>query len=148
MNLRWATLLSLITKGVKMRFKKLSVYLMVIILFLCAFVIGSQVRANDAGNPYSNKASDIIGAWYDETWQASVFYRTTSVSPNSLIYRQSFNPETIVNPTYSVAPSLFSPPAAGPLGQGEQIIPGASIPSDMVVTEWKVTGHVHFKSGL
>jgi hypothetical protein len=25
---------------------------------------------------------------------------------------------------------------------------GTSVSSDMVVTEWKVTGHLHFKSGL
>jgi len=98
-------------------------------MLVLAFV--NDTKADDAGDPFSSKTNSTVKAWYDETWEAARFYRTTNVpGTDSLIYTSTSSPGTGANPTYSKG------------------TPGATISSDLVVTEWKVTGHTHFSSGL
>ncbi len=124
-----------------LKFKKTRLFLIaaVIILSFALSVFKNKIFADDAGEPYSIKSKDTIGTWYDETWEASSFYRTRNIAgANSMQYAVSYKPGTTVNPTYSIPPTQ----------KDGNIIPGATLSSDMVVTEWKVTGHVHFKSRL
>ena len=83
-------------------------------------------------NEYSGKGSASIGSWYDETWQAGNFF----------LLKQEANPdhfryESVPDPVASTKgkPTVFQSPAGAP-----------AIPQDVVVTQWKVTGHVHFAS--
>ena len=87
------------------------------------FFIGSHVSADTAGNPFSIQADTTAQAWYDETWQASGFYNLQQIgaSPN-FEYAYTNSPTT-----------AYDGPLAGP---------------DLVITEWQVTGHVHFSSNL
>ncbi|MDP8229799.1 MAG: hypothetical protein P9L93_01700 [Candidatus Gorgyraea atricola] len=105
-------------------------------MIVLAFV--NDAKGDDAGNPPSSKSKSTIKAWYDETWEAARFYRTTRVpGTDSLKYTSTSTPGTTGSPpTYSIPPN----PATG--------APGATISSDLVVTEWKVTGHTHFSSGI
>ena len=117
------------------------VYLLIVFSLLggISLVFENRAQGDDAGDPYTNKSEDTIGAWYDETWQASGFYRTTKAAgEDKLIYAFTTKPNTDENPTYSIPPKK----------EGAAISPGAALSSDMVVTEWEVTGHLHFKSGL
>ncbi len=88
------------------------------------FFIGRNVLADSAGNPFSSEADTNIGAWYDETWAASGFYHLEQV--NAAAFRYTYN---------------NNPASATPYN-------GALAAPDLVVTEWDVTGHVHFSSGL
>ncbi len=103
-----------------------------ITILFCSMIIlafAQDAKADDTGDPYSSKDNSTVKAWYDETWQAASFYRTAK-GTNQVRYVYTDNPETRDNPTYSTGK------------------PGATISSDMVVIEWKVTGHTHFSSGL
>jgi len=88
------------------------------------FFIGSHVSADTAGIPFSLQSDTTAQAWYDETWQANGFYnlRQISASPQLEYYADTNNPTT-----------PYDGPLAGP---------------DLVITEWQVTGHVHFSSNL
>ncbi len=109
--------------------KKFILGVLSITIVLILFILGSRGFSNVAGDPYSNKSSTSIGAWYDETWQASVFYRIERIeTSNSFRYRYTTTPTTSSAPTFSDET--------------------ATMPQDMVVTEWKVTGHLHFSSGI
>ncbi|PIV39090.1 MAG: hypothetical protein COS29_04510 [Candidatus Omnitrophica bacterium CG02_land_8_20_14_3_00__42_8] len=118
------------------------VYLLIVFSLLggISLVFENRAQGDDAGDPYTNKSEDTIGAWYDETWQASGFYRTTKAAggEDKLIYTFTTKPNTDKNPTYSIPPKK----------EGDTISPGVALSSDMAVTEWEVTGHLHFKSGL
>lgn len=99
------------------------------------FVLVNQASTDDTGDPYSAKLSNNRGAWTDETWEASGFYKTQDIpGQNSVKYSFTANPASSANSTYSIAPTYVN----------GNIVPGASLRSDLVVTEWKVTGHVHF----
>ena len=103
-----------------------------ITILFCSMIIlafAQDAKADDTGDPYSSKDNSTVKAWYDETWQAASFYRTTNVpGTDTLKYTATSSPGTAANPTYSTG--------------------GATISSDLVVTEWKVTGHTHFSSGI
>ena len=114
--------------------------LILLISILCTFVFKSTAIGDGTGNPYSGKNADTIGAWYDEVWQASGFYRTKIITGDRLVYGHTNDASTAANPTFVKTPISYTP--------GTNAQTGASISSDMVVTEWKVTGHLHFKSGL
>ncbi len=88
------------------------------------FFIGRNVLADPAaGNPFFSGEPDTnIGAWYDETWQASGFYNLEQPTPGNFRYAPVPNNDPIALPPFD---------------------PGAP---DIVVTEWSVTGHVHFSS--
>lgn len=83
----------------------------------------------------SEKSQTNIGAWYDETWDATKFYRLERVPPSSDSFRYVFKEKnTMVNESPALNATYTKD--------------DASIPQDIVVTEWEVTGHVHFSSGL
>lgn len=116
-------------------------YLLIVFSLLVGVSLAFENRAygDNAEDPYTNKSEGTIGAWYDEIWQASGFYRTTKATgEDKLIYAFTTKPNTDENPTYSIPPKK----------EGDIISPGAALSSDMAVTEWEVTGHLHFKSGL
>ncbi len=118
-------------------------------------LLGARSFADDAAldpNNYSNKDGSTIGAWYDESWQASGFYRLEQVgSSNNFHYEYTANPAAGSSPTY-VKPGESkqtventSPPTTH---THSYTASPASLPQDIVVTEWKTTGHVHFSSGI
>lgn len=98
-------------------------------------------RCNDAGDPYGG-SSAAIKAWYDETWLASGFYRLerTGVS-DDFHYTHITTTPAAPTPTTATNPT-FIEDSSNPSGTNN--ISGASLPQDLVITEWKVTGHVHF----
>ncbi len=91
-----------------------------------------KVFSDNTGAPFSANPASNIQTWYDETWQASGFYRLEASGPvnGNFFYRYTDTPTTTTAPVWV---SMF----------GE-----AFIPQDMVVTEWRVTGHVHFSSDI
>ena len=94
-------------------------------LAIVVFIAVGKVFSDSAGTPFSTKLATSVQAWYDETWQATGFYR---LDPGSLRYSYTNTPTTNSNPTIISATN------------------NTFIPQDMVVTEWSVTGHVHFSS--
>ena len=84
------------------------------------FFLAAGAFADDAGKPPSSEPDTSIGAWYDETWQAVGFYNLVDAGSDEVQYEYTDN-----------ATSADPGPSA-----------------DMVVTEWDVTGHLHFSSGL
>ena len=83
-------------------------------------------------NQFSGKASVNIGAWYDEKWQASSFFLLNETS-NTDEFRYE----------------RTSDPVTAPTGHEPIFRKGNStIPQDVVVTSWRVSGHVHFASGM
>jgi hypothetical protein len=80
---------------------------------------------------YSGKGSASIGSWYDEAWQAGSFFllKPNPVSHGQYLYESTLDPVTA---THGNAP-VFQ--------QGN-----STIPQDIVVTQWRVAGHVHFAS--
>lgn len=106
---------------------------------------------SDAGDPYSGRATP--GAWYDETWQASGFYRLTpGAAANTFVYAYTDTPTTATNPTFiqdsTAQPKQTTTPPPAPKLDYTDATSGASLPLDIVITEWSVTGHVHFASGM
>lgn len=153
---------------------------LVITIALILLIIGKQGFCHDAGNPYSGEGTGNIGAWYDETWQASGFYRLQQITGTD-----DFRYEYITDPlTNTASQPLFG--TNGPNVRDGTAVPGstaaevahfhgytditdtgdeeakttatagghnhsytdatsgASLPQDIVVTEWRATGHVHF----
>ena len=110
-------------------------------------------RCSDAGDPYSPRPGSSIGAWYDETWQASGFYR---LEPNAgsttnfhYEYIDTTTPTTAINPTFiQDSSSQDKQTTSGDNENYTDATAGASLPQDIVITEWRVTGHVHFASGM
>ncbi|MFA5090242.1 MAG: hypothetical protein WC510_04320 [Candidatus Omnitrophota bacterium] len=103
---------------------------------IAVFVFSPRVFSNNAGTSsvYSTEPSTNIGAWYDEFWSASGFYRLEPHGgPNSFRYE------------YTTDAITGSDPATFTRGDADA---QASVPRDLVVTEWKVSGHVHFSSGM
>lgn len=107
-------------------------------------VMSGRAFADDAGTPDSGKSSENIGAWYDESWVASGFYRLNEQSSHNYIYEYTANPVSGSVGTFKEDPREGTPTGGGHTYTAS----GASIPQDTVVTEWNVTGHVHFKSGI
>jgi len=115
-------------------------------LILCLFV--DRGFPDTAGDPYSTEPAGSIGAWYDETWQASGYYRLERIgSTNTFRYEYTTAPTT-----GSTSNTTFTKEsAAGGKDTGttsshkhNYTASGASLPQDIVVTEWQTTGHVHF----
>jgi hypothetical protein len=100
--------------------------------FCSRTVLGDETEDDPAS---SGKSQTNIGAWYDETWDATKFYRLERVSSSSDNFRYVFKEKnTMVNESPALNATYTKD--------------DASIPQDIVVTEWEVTGHVHFSSGL
>ena len=120
--------------------KRIMGIIFVISLAATVFIVIGKVFSDNvsynAGSPFSTKLAASIGAWYDESWQASGFYRLEREGAGSehFRYRYTDTPTTDTNPTFVLAPQ----------GGGTPVV----IPQDMVVTEWRVSGHVHFSSGM
>ena len=98
------------------------------VIAVALFMVGAKVFGDEAGDPYSSQPGSNIGAWYDEIWQASGLYYLTDSAATSWQYE------------YASYSDLLNLPATATL-------PSSSA-TDLVVTEWSVTGHVHFRSGL
>ena len=107
--------------------KRAAVWLIIGVALAVICLAGSRSFGDDAADPsgerYSGKPAADIGAWYDEMWAASKC--ALSQADGSYALNQPV-PQT----------SLTSFQKNG----------DASMPQDMVVTEWEVTGHVHFQS--
>lgn len=121
-------------------------------LILCIWA--SKSFSDDPAEPYSGKSDATISAWYDETYQASGFYRLQRIgASNNFRYEYTTTPTTSSNPTFveeGSAETKETQPEPGP-GPGHthnytDATSGASLPQDIIVTEWKVSGHVHFAS--
>ena len=121
---------------------------LVITLALILLIIGKQGFCDDAGDPYSSEGTGNIGAWYDETWQASGFYRLQRVgTSDDFRYEYTTTPTTASNPTF-VRDGSAENRTTTVVGEHSHsytdATSGASLPQDIVVTEWRATGHVHF----
>ena len=113
-------------------------------------------------SPYSTKSDISVQAWYDETWQASGFYRLTehSSTPSKIEYKYKEIADPITNTPSNPNRATFVQEGSAEPERTEFDAPGghrhdytdatsgASLPQDIVVTEWKVTGHVHFASEI
>ncbi|MFA5363123.1 MAG: hypothetical protein WC335_07805 [Candidatus Omnitrophota bacterium] len=119
-----------------MRNKKNTAIIFAVSAAAIIFFAAGKVFSDSTGAPFSTKLATSIGAWYDETWQASGFYRLeqSGATAGSYRYRYTNTPTTTAAPVFiSDAPEGGTP---------------AVISQDMVVTEWSVSGHVHFSSGM
>lgn len=132
--------------------KKSTIFGILAISSLILFLLVSKGFSDDAGDPYSTKSSTSIGAWYDETWMASGFYRLERIeTSNNFHYEYTTTPTTSSNPTFiqeGSAESRETAEESGHIHGYTDATSGASLPQDIVITEWKVTGHVHFSSGM
>ncbi|MFA6583706.1 MAG: hypothetical protein WCS77_05355 [Elusimicrobiaceae bacterium] len=109
-------------------------------LFIAAIVVAGALifPANMFADPIndapSTKKPATIGSWSDEYWSATGFYQLVPCGggneDKNFCYVGTSNPTANMN-DYSVS-------------EGNTV----SITPDLVVTEWTVTGHVHFASGL
>lgn len=120
---------------------------------LIAGLFTARGFCDSAGIPPSSELGDNIGAWYDENWQASGYYRLERIGSS-----ENFRYEYTVSPVSGAASNAtFSRQDAGttqktggavdgetPEHKHKYTASGASLPQDVVVTEWTVTGHVHF----
>jgi hypothetical protein len=93
-------------------------------------------------NDYSGKSYNSIGAWYDEKWQASSFFllKEKSSGPGPGPSSDEYQYERTSAPVTDTAgkDSVYHASKTD----------SSSIPMDLVVTSWRVTGHVHFASGM
>jgi len=127
------------------RKKVFAVGILTISMGLILSILVGKGLGDDAGDPYSGRSSDTIQAWYDETWQASGYYQLGEVVSPTLDpdverefrYAYTTTPNTTSNPTFLEESTHVV------LGDN---ISGASLPQDIVITEWRATGHVHFTS--
>ena len=97
-----------------------------------ASLLAPKVFGDSIASPYSAKPATTIGSWSDEVWDASGFYKVKDCGSSSMLKKYCY--EFTSNPR--------SP------GSLTWYIGGASIPGDVLVTEWRSSGHVHFTSGL
>lgn len=135
---------------------KIKIAVLFLMTLMGVIFFASKSPADDAGDPYSSKAT--AGAWYDESWEAAGFYRLNLSGPGYR-YEYAANPQSNINDADFVEAGATinksettddnSPPPTEHSHDFsyEDETAGASIPQDIVVTEWKVTGHVHFASG-
>lgn len=133
--------------------KKLIAIFGILIVSSGLILFGSHTFGDDITSTPSNRGEATEGAWYDELWQAQGFYRIKrDVGTNDFRYEYTTDPTTSSSTTFY---------EEGELKEDERTteeedhrheytrdMPGASIPQDMVVTEWLATGHVHFASEL
>jgi len=111
-----------------------------LLLLFLFFLVGSAVfwaavLANTAADPPpTTEQATNIGAWKDEIWQATGFYRLNpkSAGTGNTEYRYESNAD----------------PATGSEANSVFVEGSAVIPQDIVITEWQVSGHVHFSSGM
>ena len=85
------------------------------------FILGSNVLADLTGDPFSGEPDSNENAWYDETWLAVKFYNLERVGASA-------NYKYVQRTSGNIAAQA------------------ATVKPDLVVTEWHVTGHVHFTS--
>jgi hypothetical protein len=128
---------------------------LVIAFALILFLAGNKSFGNNAPDPdpgYSLQPDTNIGAWYDEAWQASGFYRLERIGTTETFrYKYTTNPVTLTAPTFTKNGAVITnttEPSQVHAHDYNYTTPGASLPQDIVVTEWKCTGHVHFASGM
>jgi hypothetical protein len=119
-----------------MRSTKTIVIIFAVFAAAIIFLAAGKVFSDGTGAPFSTKLATSIGAWYDETWQASGFYRLEQSGATAGSYRYRYTDTS----TTATAPVFISDAPEGGTP--------AVIPQDMVVTEWSVSGHVHFSSGI
>lgn len=114
-----------------MTINKKVVLLSTLSVFLVGCVFSAMIWGDPVSQIFSTNFDDNIGAWYDETYDASGFYRLeqSGSDPESFYY------------DFTTTPADSSHTAHWQVG-------GSSMPCDIVVTEWKASGHVHFSSGM
>jgi hypothetical protein len=130
-----------------------------LILAICLVVTGmvlfifvGKSFSDNVGSPYTGQLASNIRAWYDESWEASGFYRLRrEANPQNFIYEYTTTPTNNSTPTYVEGGTDTDKQTTEESSHRHTVSdsPGAaSIPQDIVVTEWKVSGHVHFASGI
>ena len=105
--------------------KKFFWLILVLAAVTALFFIGSNILADPipATQPFSEEPDVSEQAWYDEVWQASGFYNLEDAGAGgNFKYKYRANEQALINNTT------------------------ATTNPDVVVTEWDVTGHVHFSS--
>ncbi|MCX5708677.1 MAG: hypothetical protein NTY14_06895 [Candidatus Omnitrophica bacterium] len=131
---------------------------------VCAVIVcwaGTKSLGDSAGfvvdpitkeNLYSGKPDASVGAWYDELWRAKGYFLLQEASgpcggpgPCTKEYRYERIPTLGPNPNLDPDPVAFTnnKPSIFPSKTGS-----SAIPQDLVVTDWRVTGHVHFAAGM
>lgn len=128
-----------------------------IIFLICLFcaavilpVFTLRIFAHDAQDPYQDTASMATSsAWYDEAWEATGFYRLTQHgAPQEYRYEYTTNPQTSSNPTITELGDADGGETQDESGhKHKDATASASLPQDIVITEWKASGHVHFPGG-
>ena len=128
--------------------------------FMALFFFFGNAFCHDANQtvaaPFSGADPGSIKMWYDESWLASGFYRLERLNsnPGNPDYNK-FRYEYTADPTQNTAPdsSVFICPAVMITRQDsdgtdyQDATGGGSIARDITVTEWEVSGHVHFQGG-
>lgn len=159
-------------EGEEMKREKAILGILIITITLILLILSKQGFCDDVGDPYSGESTANIGAWYDETWQADGFYRLERIGvSDNFRYEYTATSTTTSDPTFVKDGSAANKqtdleeahrheytdvnPGGHPLDKetepaGEHLhgytdaTSGASLPQDIVVTEWMVSGHVHF----
>jgi hypothetical protein len=126
--------------------KRKIVWLMILVCAVIVCWAGTKSFGDRVPAPYSNRGN--IGAWYDEIWQAGGYFRleeTTLSGPGHTEYRYKripykdpLHPEIPPDPETSGDTAFYN----------DHTNPTVSIPQDLVVTDWKVSGHVHFAGDM
>lgn len=124
--------------------KKSMLFLSAMIVFVLLIFSNSPLAiTDDAISPseydssYKTEPAENIGAWYDEVWEAAGFYSTGAASHHTSGSGPASVERWELRYHYTDTP------------EGETVTEdGAYLGPDAVVVEWKVSGHVHFASGL
>ncbi len=132
--------------------KKLIAIFGILIVSSGLILFGSHTFGDDITSTPSNRGEATEGAWYDELWQAQGFYRIKrDVGTNDFRYEYTTDPTTSSSTTFYEEGELVEKDTEEEEDHKHEFkdtTGGASIPQDMVVTEWLATGHVHFASEL
>lgn len=114
----------------------LMVFALVLFFHLPPATTDEPEDPSELHSSYQTEPDENIGAWYDDVWEAVGFYSTGDTihnPPQGMMGTESWE----LKYHYTERP------------EGEAVWEeGVGLASDAVVVEWKVSGHVHFASGL
>lgn len=128
-------------------------YFLILAIGVFSLFFSPHLNGDDAGSPYSSQPDSNLGAWYDDTWEAVGFY-VTFIEGSNCRYIFTADPTLISAGKVIVTPgSAQTEGTTGSAGAPSHTHTyrdrtGVSLDPDLVATEWHVTGHVHFTSGL
>jgi hypothetical protein len=115
--------------------KKIILAALFLFFLLGGAAFWAVVLANTAVDPPpTSEPATNTGAWKDEIWQATGFYR--------------LNPKSAGTGNTEYWYESNAAPATGSEANSVFVEGSAVIPQDIVITEWQVSGHVHFSSGM